>query len=271
MQTINNFQSSTPEPGFRPRQIVFYLVPCLIYLLSMALLGSWIVDDAAISYAYARNLAAGHGFVSQPGQPPVEGFSNFLWVVILTPLFWLRIFDPVVIVKCLSTLLVFCSFVILNKTVQPNASFSDVARNFAFKYNHYADALGLKNASVFIYDIGATFYYSRLKVYDGAGLCEPEVVRTLKQGTGIWQYNHPDFYDYIFEKIKPTFICTHRFFTNITGFDLDPRFARDYTAIDAFYEWDKAILAGERALLLEPDNTLAKNNLALAISRKRGY
>ncbi len=39
-------------------------------------------DDAYISYRYARNLADGGGLVWNPGQH-VEGYSNFLWVMIL--------------------------------------------------------------------------------------------------------------------------------------------------------------------------------------------
>jgi tetratricopeptide (TPR) repeat protein len=40
------------------------------------------VDDAFISFRYAENLAAGRGPVFNPGER-VEGYSNFLWVVIL--------------------------------------------------------------------------------------------------------------------------------------------------------------------------------------------
>jgi hypothetical protein len=37
-------------------------------------------DDAMISMQYARNLAEGHGLVWNPGEHPVEGFTNPLWV-----------------------------------------------------------------------------------------------------------------------------------------------------------------------------------------------
>ena len=40
-------------------------------------------DDAYISYRYARNLAAGHGLTFNPGERPVEGFSNPLWTVLV--------------------------------------------------------------------------------------------------------------------------------------------------------------------------------------------
>src|SRR5690349_496948 len=38
-------------------------------------------DDAFISFRYAKNIAAGHGFVFNPGER-VEGATNFLWVLI---------------------------------------------------------------------------------------------------------------------------------------------------------------------------------------------
>lgn len=48
--------------------------------------GSWLVDDAGISLAYAKNLAIGHGLVAQVGATPIEGFSNPLWTLVLATL-----------------------------------------------------------------------------------------------------------------------------------------------------------------------------------------
>lgn len=42
------------------------------------------VDDAYISFRYARNLANGDGLVFNPGER-VEGYTNFLWTVLLAP------------------------------------------------------------------------------------------------------------------------------------------------------------------------------------------
>ncbi len=39
------------------------------------------VDDAYISFKYARNLIGGFGLVWDPGGPHVEGFTNLLWVL----------------------------------------------------------------------------------------------------------------------------------------------------------------------------------------------
>ncbi len=59
------------------------MVICLLALVWHTLY--WyreINDDAYISFRYARNLAQGEGFTYNPGER-VEGFSNFLWVVLL--------------------------------------------------------------------------------------------------------------------------------------------------------------------------------------------
>jgi len=63
-------------------------------VLHAAFYADWVVDDAGISFAYARSLALGEGLVAQTGAPPVEAFSNPLWVALLVPAFWLELFDP---------------------------------------------------------------------------------------------------------------------------------------------------------------------------------
>lgn len=52
-----------------------------------------LVDDAMISMRYARNLAQGHGLVWNVGQPPIEGFTNLGWTLVLA-LFHLFPFSP---------------------------------------------------------------------------------------------------------------------------------------------------------------------------------
>ncbi|OXM63606.1 hypothetical protein [Amycolatopsis vastitatis] len=48
-----------------------------------SLYGRWLIDDAAITFAYSRNVADGFGPVLQPGAAPVEGYSNPTWMVLL--------------------------------------------------------------------------------------------------------------------------------------------------------------------------------------------
>ena len=78
----------------------------LVFVLHVTLFGRWIADDAGISFAYARNLATGHGLVSQPGAPPVEGYSNFSWVLLMAVFFHIGLFHVVwtpKIVACILT------------------------------------------------------------------------------------------------------------------------------------------------------------------------
>ena len=83
----------------------------LVVLLGhAALYGDWIIDDAGITFAYARNVADGHGFVAYPGEPAVEGFTNLLWLLGLLPWLALGWFDPVWTPKALG---VGCAFVAL--------------------------------------------------------------------------------------------------------------------------------------------------------------
>jgi hypothetical protein len=50
-------------------------------------------DDAMISMRYAKNLAQGYGLVWNPGETPVEGYTNPLWVVYMA-IFHLLPIDP---------------------------------------------------------------------------------------------------------------------------------------------------------------------------------
>jgi len=62
------------------------LAGCLLVLLAHVRLYWFLTDDAFISFRYARNFADGFGLVFNPGFERVEGYTNFLWVVILAAL-----------------------------------------------------------------------------------------------------------------------------------------------------------------------------------------
>ncbi|MEQ1566720.1 MAG: hypothetical protein ABMA64_13850 [Myxococcota bacterium] len=56
-------------------------IACAAYLLVSARF-AYVCDDAYITFRYAKNLATGHGLVFNPGEfPPVEGYSDFLWLL----------------------------------------------------------------------------------------------------------------------------------------------------------------------------------------------
>ncbi|TAK35068.1 MAG: hypothetical protein EPO21_07425 [Chloroflexota bacterium] len=74
------------------------LVVSMLLLLAQELVfGVYTVDDAFISFRYARNLASGLGLVFNPGER-VEGYTNFLWTVLMSGGYWLG-FDLVIFAK----------------------------------------------------------------------------------------------------------------------------------------------------------------------------
>lgn len=70
----------------------------------------YVVDDAYISFRYARNLVEGHGLVFNPGER-VEGYTNFLWVMLIALGMKLGL-DPVGLAKTLGF-----SFVVLTMLI----------------------------------------------------------------------------------------------------------------------------------------------------------
>lgn len=59
----------------------------------------WGNDDAYISYRYAENLARGQGLVFNRGER-VEGYSNFLYVLVMAPASRLTSRDGVYFFSC---------------------------------------------------------------------------------------------------------------------------------------------------------------------------
>ncbi|MFC5286262.1 hypothetical protein ACFPM7_04305 [Actinokineospora guangxiensis] len=68
----------------RLRAVPPVLVPTAVLGVHGAAYGRWTIDDAAITFAYARSLTSGHGPVLQPGAEPVEGYSNPAWLAVLS-------------------------------------------------------------------------------------------------------------------------------------------------------------------------------------------
>lgn len=79
-------ESTSAEPGYivraAPISLAFLVTGVVVFLLFCWLLFPLTVDDAYISYRYSDNLASGHGLVWNVGETPVEGYTNFLWVVV---------------------------------------------------------------------------------------------------------------------------------------------------------------------------------------------
>ncbi len=67
----------------RSKQLLAGAGMSLVLLLAHAWWYRFLTDDAFISFRYARNLARGHGLVFNAGFERVEGYTNFLWVIVL--------------------------------------------------------------------------------------------------------------------------------------------------------------------------------------------
>lgn len=81
----------------------------LVLARSVMAVWSFTIDDAGISYAYAKHIAEGLGPVAAPGAPWVEGYSNPLWVFLLVPFHLVGLPLPVMakvigVAACVSTL-----------------------------------------------------------------------------------------------------------------------------------------------------------------------
>lgn len=74
-----------------------FLTAAVVFLALAAAYFDYTIDDAYISLRYARNVAAGEGFVFDDVAPPVEGYTNFLWVLLEAAFFFLPSAGDVVI------------------------------------------------------------------------------------------------------------------------------------------------------------------------------
>jgi len=80
------------------RYLIFVL---LSYLIAILIFWDFVVDDAYISFVYSKNLITGNG-LTYNGML-VEGYSNFLWTVLIAPFLWFGI-DPIIVARTLSIL-----------------------------------------------------------------------------------------------------------------------------------------------------------------------
>lgn len=62
---------------------VFPLAGGLFFFWLAAQLFPFTIDDAFITFRYSRHLAAGWGPTYNPGAPPVEGYTTFLWMLLM--------------------------------------------------------------------------------------------------------------------------------------------------------------------------------------------
>ena len=72
-----------PRTASRPQRWAM-LLPAVPFFLGILMVLEFVKDDAYISFRYAHNLIHGHGLTFNPGER-VEGYTNFLWTVLMAP------------------------------------------------------------------------------------------------------------------------------------------------------------------------------------------
>jgi hypothetical protein len=111
----------------RDRLALLLTAALLIYLARIWSMdaGRYVIyDDSYISFRYARNLARGEGLVFNPGER-VEGYTNFLWTVLIAGGIRLG-FDPIVASKALGIIsgaLILFLATVLTKHLTPGSGF----------------------------------------------------------------------------------------------------------------------------------------------------
>ncbi|MBD3297320.1 MAG: hypothetical protein GF341_01600, partial [candidate division Zixibacteria bacterium] len=74
---------TSPRATRSASEAIPLVVAAIVFVASAIYLWDFSIDDVFISFRYAEHLGHGHGLAWNIGSPPVEGFSNFLWVIIL--------------------------------------------------------------------------------------------------------------------------------------------------------------------------------------------
>jgi len=122
----------------------------------------------------------------------------------------------------------YCAVVCIPRSLRfaaaPTAPFASVAKNYGLRFNGYADDLGLDQVTLLAPDLGGTLYFSRHRVYDLAGLCDPVMAPYIRD------HDVKGAREYIL-RIQPAFIHMHDPWTLKSGLLTSPDFRRLYVPI----------------------------------------
>lgn len=85
--------------------IIILILAIAGFLVLFVYMKDYTMDDSYITYRYARHIADGHGIVWNVGEPPVEGYTNFAWMILLAGLTNLMNVELAAKIFCLISLL----------------------------------------------------------------------------------------------------------------------------------------------------------------------
>jgi hypothetical protein len=106
-----------PSRNIKIKELLGRVVPHIILGIFQIYLYPYTVDDAFITLRFARNIAYSGDLVYNLGGVRVEGYSNFLLVLILVPIYWIEV-DPVLFVKFLGIFCGHATLIVLNQATK---------------------------------------------------------------------------------------------------------------------------------------------------------
>lgn len=161
------------------------------------------VDDSFIVYRYADHTARGLGLVWNPGQDPVEGFTNLAWVLGHVPAVWLGVDLPLVS-KLLGLAAAATTVVVLATEPRTRIGAVAAAGAFAMALPTSVHALaGLETAAIGLVVLRAVVLGARTAHGDqirpwelpglllAAGLLRPEGVAAVAPALLLWWAHRP--------------------------------------------------------------------------------
>lgn len=83
LHDVKNLTQKVPKfvESAHPLKMLLILI---LFLLALGFNNRFIQDDAFISFRYAENFANGHGLIYNIGYEPVQGYTNFLWTLLIS-------------------------------------------------------------------------------------------------------------------------------------------------------------------------------------------
>ena len=109
---MSSLQNSQTNKIINKSKLLINPKTCLAFILLLFSLHvfhfNFVCDDAFISFRYAKNFINDYGLVWNINEKPVEGYTNFLWVMVISLLMKTGV-EPIIPSKVLGLFFGFCS------------------------------------------------------------------------------------------------------------------------------------------------------------------
>jgi len=140
-----------------------------VFILMLLDVYTFGVDDSFIFFRYAENIANGHGFVFNPGEVPGEGFTSWLWVLLLSFTSYIGL-DPVSTSKVLGVffhvltgaLIYLLVIKIVGKDYLAKITALTLAGGFLCNYRLTAHSVSGMETSLYIFSLVLLVYLTTL-------------------------------------------------------------------------------------------------------------